>query len=84
MMSRVYLEHMVEAILDDPLPEKWRGLDLETFSQEKHLWDYQQRALHNALKLLWKFYEDFGGLSFRCRFKRQRRAQAKTLAVVSG
>jgi len=57
---RIYLQQMVEAIRDDDLPANWQGMDLETFSREKRLWDYQKNALKNALKLLWKYYEDFG------------------------
>ena len=57
---RIYLQPMVEAVRDDHLPANWQGLDLESFSREKRLWDYQQKALQNAVKLLWKFYEDFG------------------------
>jgi len=57
---RIYLQQMVEAIRDDDLPANWQGMDLETFSREKRLWEYQQNALKNALKLLWKYYEDFG------------------------
>ncbi len=59
-MTRILLQSMVEAIPDDRLPENWADFDLVTFSREKTLWDYQQRALRNALKALWKYYEDLG------------------------
>ncbi|NPB03430.1 MAG: DEAD/DEAH box helicase family protein [Thermotogae bacterium] len=55
----IYLQHMVEAISDDHLPANWRWLDVETFSKDIRLWDYQQKAIQNAIKLLWKYYEDF-------------------------
>jgi hypothetical protein len=59
-MSRIYLQHMVEDIPDSLLPQAWVDLDLAHFSREKSLFDYQQQALQNALKALWKYYEDFG------------------------
>ncbi len=58
-MSRIFLQDMIEAIPDDRLPPDWADFDLTAFSRDKTLWDYQQRALRNALKALWKYYEDF-------------------------
>ncbi|NPV13083.1 MAG: hypothetical protein HPY57_15055 [Ignavibacteria bacterium] len=34
------------------LPANWLGLDFKEFSKEKSLFDYQQKALENALKAL--------------------------------
>lgn len=59
-MTRILLQRMVEAIPDDRLPTNWADFDLASFSAEKKLWDYQQKALQNALKALWKYYEDLG------------------------
>ncbi len=36
----------------------WQGFDLASFSKEKQLFDFQQEALNNALKVLWKYYQD--------------------------
>ena len=58
-MADIYLQRMVEDIPDDGLPEAWSNFDLSYFSHEKTLFDYQQQALKNALKALWKYYEDF-------------------------
>lgn len=58
-MADIYLQRMVEDIPDDGLPEAWSDFDLSYFSHEKTLFDYQQQALKNALKALWKYYEDF-------------------------
>jgi len=58
-MARIYLQRMVEEIPGDSLPVTWADFDLASFSSEKILWDYQQQALLNALKALWKYYEDF-------------------------
>lgn len=51
---------MVEEIPGYNLPSTWADFDLASFSREKVLWDYQQQALLNAIKALWKYYEDFG------------------------
>jgi len=59
-MARVYLQHMVEDIPDSSLPQAWVDHDLAFFSSAKRLYDYQQQALRNALKALWKYYEHFG------------------------
>jgi type III restriction enzyme len=59
-MMRIYLQQMVEDIPDDGLPEAWVDHDLAFFSHTKRLYDYQQQALCNALKALWKYYEHFG------------------------
>jgi DNA-binding transcriptional regulator GbsR (MarR family) len=58
-MADIYLQRMVEDIPDDGLPEAWSNFDLSYFSHEKTLFDYQQQALKNALKALWKYYGDF-------------------------
>jgi hypothetical protein len=55
-MMRIYLQQMVEDIPDDGLPEAWADHDLAFFSHSKRLYDYQQQALQNALKALWKYY----------------------------
>jgi len=59
-MTRIYLQQMVEDIPDDRLPEAWLDHDLAFFSRTKRLYDYQQQALRNALKALWKYYEGAG------------------------
>lgn len=38
------------------MPATWTTFDLVRFSKSKKLWDYQQRAVENALKALWKYY----------------------------
>ncbi|WP_206201757.1 DEAD/DEAH box helicase family protein [Thermus tengchongensis] len=43
----------------EDLPPTWQDHNLEIFSHNKRLWDYQQEALQYALKALWKYYEDF-------------------------
>ena len=59
VMTGIYLEQMANAIPDDSLPEVWTSFELSRFSHGKHLFDYQQKALQNASKVLWKYYEDF-------------------------
>ncbi|NSW44939.1 MAG: DEAD/DEAH box helicase family protein, partial [Bacteroidales bacterium] len=41
------------------LPANWLGLDFKEFSKEKSLFDYQQKALENALKALYLYYEQY-------------------------
>ncbi|MGB7590424.1 MAG: DEAD/DEAH box helicase family protein, partial [Terriglobia bacterium] len=59
-MPRVYLQKMVDDIRFDGLPVNWNTFDIEAFSRTKTLWDYQRKAVENAIKALWKYYEDFG------------------------
>lgn len=58
-MARVLLQEMVEDIRFEDLPPNWTSFNLSHFSKGKKLWDYQEKAVENALKLLWKYYEDF-------------------------
>lgn len=58
-MSRVYLQEMVDDIRFDGLPVNWNAFDIGAFSRTKTLWDYQRKAVENAIKALWKYYEDF-------------------------
>lgn len=58
-MARVFLQSMVEDLSLDSLPPTWNSFDLESFSKTKKLWDYQQEAVENAIKVLYKYYEDF-------------------------
>jgi type III restriction enzyme len=60
-MPRVYLQEMVdEAKLFEALPPAWNAFDIGAFSRTKRLWDYQRKAVENAIKTLWKYYDDFG------------------------
>lgn len=58
-VTRIYLQEMVEDIPFDRLPVNWNAFDLGAFSHTKTLWDYQRKAVENAIKALWKYYEDF-------------------------
>lgn len=58
------LEKMVSAINIYDLPENWTGFDAKKFSHYKNLFDYQQDAIHHAIKALYLFYEqgfDYAG-----------------------
>ncbi|QSQ10513.1 hypothetical protein H0A61_02921 [Koleobacter methoxysyntrophicus] len=52
------LQDFLADIPFEGLPAAWTSFDLSTFSQNKHLFDYQQEALKFALRGLWKYYED--------------------------
>lgn len=58
-MSRLSLQEIIEDIPFDNLPVNWNAFDLGSFSRSKMLWDYQQTAVTNAIKTLWKYYDDF-------------------------
>lgn len=58
MKPRVLLQEMLEYIRGENLPANWCAFDLEKFSREKTLWEYQQNAVANAVKVLWRYYED--------------------------
>lgn len=50
------LETLLDTIDYSQLPPDWISHDLTTFSRAKGLWDYQQNALYNAVKALWRYY----------------------------
>lgn len=52
------LETLLNDIDFDSLPPAWTSFDLARFSGSISLFDYQQRALQNALKALWKYYSE--------------------------
>lgn len=54
------LQEILNQLPYDALPPAWTTFDLASFSRAKRLWGYQQAALENALKALWKYYQDFG------------------------
>lgn len=57
-MISIFLQDIIEDISLSTLPYNWNSFDLEGFSKDKQLWDFQQKAVENAIKLLWKYYED--------------------------
>ena len=58
-MTRIFLQGIIEDLGLEDLPPEWNSFDLETFSKSKNLWDYQQKAVENAIKVLWRYFEDF-------------------------
>jgi len=57
-MTGIFLQNIIEDIKFEDLPANWNSFDLEIFSRNKSLWDYQQQALKNAIKALWKYFEN--------------------------
>jgi type III restriction enzyme len=49
---------MVDNIRFDGLPAEWNTFNLDAFSRTKKLWNYQRQAVENAIKTLWKYYEN--------------------------
>lgn len=58
-MITTFLQDLLDDISLSNLPYNWNSFDLELFSRNKTLWDFQQKAVENALKVLCKYYEDF-------------------------
>lgn len=54
------LQDLLTGVELGDLPPIWTTHDLETFSRGKRLWEYQQNALQNAVKLLHRYYADEG------------------------
>jgi len=54
-MARTPLQEMVEWKPDESLPANWSSFDLRSFSRQKQLWDYQQRAAASAVVGLWRY-----------------------------
>ena len=51
------LQSIVEDINFYDLPSNWNILDTVSFSRDKKLWDFQQEALKNAIKVLYLYYK---------------------------
>lgn len=58
-MITIFLQNILDDISSSNLPYSWNSFDLKLLSKNKNLWDFQQKAVENALKVLWKYYEDF-------------------------
>ena len=58
MIVRPILQSIVEDIDFDDLPTNWNVLDTESFSKSKKLWDFQQEALKNAIKVLYFYFKE--------------------------
>ncbi|MCD6391812.1 MAG: DEAD/DEAH box helicase family protein, partial [Dehalococcoidia bacterium] len=59
-MASPFLRDIIDSFPFEALPATWNTFNLAAFSRTKTLWDYQQRAIGNAIKVLWKYFEDFG------------------------
>lgn len=60
-MNKLYLQNIVESVQWNDLPADWTDFNLFRFSKEKMLFDYQQKALKNALIALYKYYVELKG-----------------------
>jgi superfamily II DNA or RNA helicase len=58
VVMNLYLQNIVENFNQNNLPADWLGVDFEKFSKEKLLFCYQQKALENALKALYLYFEE--------------------------
>jgi superfamily II DNA or RNA helicase len=57
-MSKLYLQNIVDNISFENLPLNWQGFDLNRFSRDKTLFEFQKQGLQNALKGLWLYFKD--------------------------
>ena len=57
IMQNSYLYRIMENFDTEQIPAVWKNIDFSTFSENKTLYPYQREALHNALKILYKFYQ---------------------------
>lgn len=56
-MAKLHLQTVIDEIEFSNLPAKWQEFDLERFSRDKTLFDFQARGLENALKCLWLYFD---------------------------
>jgi len=57
-MLKLILKDILDEISFESLPANWQSFDLERFSREKQLWDFQKEALKQAIKVLWRYYDE--------------------------
>ena len=57
-MSKLILKTLIDEISFESLPANWQSFDLKRFSKEKQLWDFQEEALKQVIKILWRYYEE--------------------------
>ena len=64
-MARVFLQNIIKDKRFEDLPVNWNTFDLESFSKDKKLWDYQQEASPNVIvyKLIDRQGEHFANLT---------------------
>lgn len=55
---RLVLQETVEDLDFNNLPEPWSSLDTVSFSRSKKLWNFQQEALKNAIKVLYLYFAE--------------------------
>ncbi|MFN7088921.1 MAG: hypothetical protein ACK4NX_03880, partial [Candidatus Paceibacteria bacterium] len=63
-MSKLYLQSIVDDISFDNLPAKWQEVNIDKYSKDKTLFDFQQQGLQNALKGLWLYFKNKNGKSY--------------------
>ncbi|GIV42261.1 MAG: helicase [Vicingaceae bacterium] len=53
---KLYLQNITDTIRRENLPTEWIDVDLTKFSNNKTLYNYQQKALQNAIVALYKYF----------------------------
>lgn len=57
-MATFILQDSIQSLSFEDLPANWNTFDIKSFSTNKSLYDYQQKAVENAVKVLWQYYEN--------------------------
>ena len=57
-MSNLILKNILDEISFETLRANWQSFDLKRFSKEKTLWDFQEEALKQVIKVLFRYYDE--------------------------
>lgn len=58
-LLQLFVEENIPSFED--LPTEWNSINIESFSENKNLWDFQVMAIKNAIRLLYYYYGELGG-----------------------
>jgi len=58
MKVKPILQSILEEVSFENLPTPWNSIDVVSFSQRKSLWNFQQEALKNAIKVLYLYFKE--------------------------
>lgn len=58
-ITELFLKNIVDSLNYNNLPFEWANFNLSYFSKNKKLYDYQQNAIKNAIKILYKYFYEY-------------------------
>jgi len=53
------LQEIINDLRLEELSPNWNSFNLKNFSTKKYLYQFQENALRNGIKVLWKYYQEF-------------------------